>query len=276
MPLISILTTLYAPSSTSLSETIGHVGGQKLPPDWELEWVLQEDGAEPKLGDYFEDIPYARYEANRQQMGPAVTRNLGLSRVRGDIVQVLDHDDVLLPHALATLLPIFEDGSIYWAVGQADDLLPNGERMGFESAMPYGRIRAGAVNDWAIAHGGNWPIHCAGLMMRTALLRAIGGYTAIPFDDDIAMFAAFSEIADGYNEPTITWLYRIHPLQLHKSEMWKPRNEEGRRIALERAVALRRSPLRLDPSIERPIPSAINVGPLVPEKLRHENVPTNG
>jgi hypothetical protein len=41
---------------------------------------------------------------------------------------VLDHDDVLLPDALDTMIPIFKDSTIHWAIGQADDSLPNGAR----------------------------------------------------------------------------------------------------------------------------------------------------
>lgn len=50
---------------------------------------------------------------------------------------------------------------------------------------------------------GNWPIHCAGLMMRTATLRALGGWAATPADDDLAMFAALSKVVDGYNDPAL-------------------------------------------------------------------------
>lgn len=274
MPLLSVLSTVYAPSAPHLTETIASMAAQTLPDGWELEWVVQEDGEEPRSLDHFAGLPHVRYDANRQRLGPAVTRNLGISRVRGDLVRVLDHDDVLLPHALATLIPVFADPSIHWAVGQADDLLPDGTRMEYPSALPFGRVPAGAANDWAIAHDGNWPIHCAGLMMRTATLRAIGGYAGTPLDDDVSMFAALSEIVDGFNDETLTWLYRIHPAQLHKSAAWRSHGDAGRRIALQRIVALRRMPLRLDHSAaSKSIPHRIRVGPLVPEKRRHARDP---
>jgi hypothetical protein len=73
------------------------------------------------------------------------------------------------------------------------------------------------VNAWAAEHGGNWPIHCAALMMRTASFRALGGWTGIQYDDELATFAGLSEITDGYYDGALTWLYRHHPQQTHRT-----------------------------------------------------------
>ncbi|HEY3502607.1 MAG TPA: glycosyltransferase family 2 protein [Actinocatenispora sp.] len=268
MPLVSILTTEYAPSARYVEETVRAVEQLKLPDGWELEWVVQEDGAAPSLGDRYGAVPFARYEANGAQLGIAGTRNLGLSRVSGDLVQVLDHDDVPLPHSLATMIPPFDDPSVHWAVGQADDLLPGGAREPWDSALPYGMVAPGVANDWAIGHAGNWPVHCAGLMVRTATLRAVGGWAGIPCDDDVAMFAGLSEVTAGWNEPAVTWLYRQHATQVHRSGRWTSRAAEGRRIALERVAALRASGLSRAGSRPAFDPAAV-VGPVHPDKDRY-------
>ncbi len=249
MPLISILTAVYAPVAQFLSETIANVTTQLLPRGWTAEWIVQEDGEHPALADRFAGIDFVRYEANGRRMPLSLTRNLALSRVRGELVQVLDSDDILLPGALATLIPAFDHPRIQWAVGQADDLLPTGERRPFPPAVPLGLLPAGLVNDWAIDHGGNWPIHCAGLMIRTDALRALGGWVGIPTDDDVAMFAALCELTDGYHLPNVTWLYRQHANQMHRSTEWRARDAQGRRIALERVAALRRARLTLDAAV---------------------------
>lgn len=236
---LSIITAAYGPLATYFETTIHSVRQQELPEGWELEWLVQEDGPNPTLEALVADEPHVRYAANGAQTGISATRNLALTRATGDVVQVLDHDDVLLPGALATLLPRFDDPGTHWVVGQADDLLPDGSRRTYESALPFGRVPAGTVNDWAINHDGNWPIHCAGLMLRTNLVRAVGGWGGTPVDDDIVMFSAVSELADGYNDPTVTWLYRIHDRQTHRSAAWRSRNADGRRIALQRIEALR-------------------------------------
>lgn len=105
--------------------------------------------------------------------------------------------------------------------------------------MPYGVVPAGDVNRWAEDHGGNWPIHCAGLMLRAISLRAIGGWVGLPGDEDIAMFAALSEIADGHNHDGVTWLYRQHPQQITRSKATRHLSENCRRLALQRVKAVR-------------------------------------
>lgn len=271
MPRISILTTEYAPTAMYVEDTINSVTQQVLPEGWDYEWIIQEDGSDPRMGHRLRKIPHVQYEANGSQLGIAATRNLALARASGDLVQLLDHDDVLLPCALSTLLPAFNNPDVHWAVGQADDLLADGKRASWDSALPYGIVPAGAANDWAIDHDGNWPVHCAGLMVRASTLRAIGGWVGIPSDDDIAMFAGLSEVAAGYNEKTVTWLYRQHTQQIHRSEKWKVRESEGRYIAVQRVAALRESGFRLSADAattsRRIDPDAV-VGPISPEKDR--------
>ncbi|MDQ3406203.1 MAG: glycosyltransferase [Actinomycetota bacterium] len=236
---ISIITAAYAPLAEYFAETIESVTRQELPDGWELEWLVQEDGEVPSLAGAVAGIPFIKYAANKAPTGIAATRNLALTRATGDVVQVLDHDDLLLPGALKTLLPLFDDPKCHWAVGQADDLMPDGSRRQYESALPFGQVPAGVVNTWAMEHDGNWPIHCAGLLLRTSLVRAFGGWGGTPVDDDVIMFSALSECVDGHNSPDTTWLYRIHSRQTHKSAKWRERSSDGRRIALQRVEAIR-------------------------------------
>jgi glycosyltransferase involved in cell wall biosynthesis len=249
VPLLSILSAVYPPTATYLPHTIESVRQQALPEGWTLEWVVQEDGDKPCLGELFAQLPYVRYAANGRHLGPAVTRNLGLSRVNGDLVQLLDHDDVLLPSALATLVGVFEHHTVHWAVGQADDLLPDDQRVGNPSALPFGFLMAGQMTEWAMNHAGTWPVHATGLMVHTAALRAIGGWPAIPVGDDVAMFGALAETTDGYNDPAVTWLYRHHPNQNHESPAARAGSADGKRIALQRVTALRAAwRLHVDPA----------------------------
>ncbi|MBP2330612.1 glycosyltransferase involved in cell wall biosynthesis [Kibdelosporangium banguiense] len=259
---LSIITAAYSPLADYFSATIESVQNQELPSDWELEWLVQEDGETPTLGSVLSGVPYVVYSANKAHTGIAATRNLALTRATGSIVHILDHDDVMLPGALSRLLPLFEGPEIHWTVGQADDLLPDGSRRAYESALPFGPIPAGTVNDWAIAHDGNWPIHCAGLYLRTELVRAFGGWGGTPVDDDIIMFSALSECVGGYNSPETTWLYRVHDRQTHRSAQWRERSSDGRRIALQRIEAMRSVGLQVtgDPA-KFDSAKSVNVGP---------------
>ena len=134
-------------------------------------------------------------------------------------------------------MPHFRNYPIHWAIGQADDLLPDGSRRGFPTPIDFGLIPAGVVNEWAIEHHGNWPIHTAGLLMRTDSLRATADWAGIPYDD-IVMFAGLSQMGDGYYDEALTWLYRMHPKQIHRTEASQSLSEVGRRFALQRVAAV--------------------------------------
>ena len=240
MPKVSVLTATHAPGSRFILETAASVRNQELPAGWDLEWIVQEDGSTPELGKVVESINglTVQYEATGVQLGPGATRNLALSRATGDLIQVLDHDDLLLPNAIASLAPKFEAAPILWAVSAADDLLEDGARKSWDSALPFGVVPAGVANSWAAEHGGNWPVHCAGLMMRTEAVRALGGWSTTPVDEDIILFAALSELGDGWNSKEVTWLYRQHSGQTTRSLAWSGLTSAGRRIALQRAKAI--------------------------------------
>jgi Glycosyl transferase family 2 len=246
MPLVSVVTAVHAPSAAPfLAETAASIAALDLPPGWDLEWVVQEDGDTPRLGSFFASVPFARYDAIGTQYGTALTRNLALARARGVLTQALDADDILLPGALTTLIPRFAEHRIHWAIGQADDLMPDGTRRAYPSRIPFGLMRAGQVNAWAAEADANWEVHCAAVLLRTASVRALGGWAGTPGDDEIVMFAALSEITDGWYDEAFTWLYRQHEGQMHRTEAAGARSEACRRIALQRARAVSATGLRL-------------------------------
>jgi glycosyltransferase involved in cell wall biosynthesis len=248
MPLISVITAVHTKSAAYIGETAASIAAQELPGRWELEWVVQEDGDNPCLREVFEVYPFVRYAATGRQYGTAITRNLALLRAMGSVLQALDADDLLLPGAIATLLPKFvalPRTQIHWAIGQADDLLPDGTRRAYPSPIPFGLQPPGAINAWAAAHEANWPIHGAALMLRSASWRALGGWTAIPGDDELATFAALSEIATGWYDEQLTWLYRHHAGQIHRTAEAQARSAIGRQTALQRARAAAASGLQL-------------------------------
>lgn len=252
MPTISVLTPVHRPLPEHITETARAVLDQTLPAEWSLEWIVQEDDDESRSLGLLPKHDAIRYECNGRHLGVAATRNVALSRASGSLVQVLDQDDVLLPGALATLLPHFDDPRVHWAVAQADDLHPDGRRTSWPPALPFGLLPPGVVNSQAIEHDGNWQIHCAGLMIRTAVLRALGGWVASYGDDDIVMFAGLSEVAYGYHERVVTWLYRQHPGQMSRTPEAQQRSVAGRQVALQRVMAARATELGVTQASIRP------------------------
>jgi hypothetical protein len=107
-------------------------------------------------------------------------------------------------------------------------------------------------------------------MMRTSSVRALSGWVGIPYDDEVALFAALSEITDGYYDEALTWLYRHHSLQVHRTDAARFRSADCRRVALQRAIAVRNCGLQLDtatPHDLSEIATDINVGPAVKDKV---------
>ncbi|WP_210408405.1 glycosyltransferase, partial [Allokutzneria sp. NRRL B-24872] len=238
VPLISVLTAVRRPVPEFFVEAAHSVAAQELPAGWELEWLVQEDGEEPSAREL---CPRARYEANGAQLGTATTRNLALSRARGELLAVLDYDDVLLPGGLARLIEVFaEQPGIGWAVGQADDLI-DGVRVPYELRYPCGRVPAGTIGK-LYEETGLCQVACAGLVLPTALVRAFGGWAAIPRAQDVGLFIAISEVHDGYQEPAVTWAYRKHPGQTTRPgsvDRWGPQQD---RFIRQRLAAVRDTP----------------------------------
>lgn len=241
MPLLSVITAGYAPQAGYLKETVLGLLEQELPPGWEFEWVFQEDGGTPSLGELVDDVPGARYAANHKQLGIAGTRNLALSRARGELIRVLDHDDVLLPGALAAPLRWLEDPGdpgVQWVLTASDEIGFGGERHAAEPVSWSGRVprgSLGALTDSA----GRWSVYCAGLTARIDVVRALGGWMAVPRSEDVGLLTVLAELTDGYIDPEVRWLYRRHPVQTHLTEDWQARAAQGAELVAQRLASLR-------------------------------------
>ncbi|MFI9380654.1 glycosyltransferase family 2 protein [Kutzneria sp. NPDC052558] len=220
MPLLSIVTAAHAGRADFLPSTGESVAAQQLPPGWELEWLVQEDGDDPHLAEIVEAVPQVRYHANGQQRGIADTRNLALSRARGDLVRTLDSDDLLLPGALAGPIERFaEHPELHWVAARPRYLDRDGAWFTYFLLLPTGIVRPRLVGDYLMQHR-MCPLHCAGLTMRTASVRALGGWAANPRTEDIELLAALSELTPGYLEPEESWIYRMHDGQTVHDPAW--------------------------------------------------------
>ena len=239
MPIVSVLTPAQRSRRDFLMQAGQSVTSQVLPSGWTLEWLVQEDGQQPSLQTDVAQFGCAEYESNNEQLGAGETRNLALRRVQGDLVHVIDSDDLLLPGALSAAINAFADNSeIHWVAAQADDLLLSGERVPFAAAIAVGPISPGVVNDYISAgHDPYLPVHPAGLTIRTDTVRALGGWGAYPCAEDVWLLAALSELTPGYLLPEVTWLYRKHPQQITAANRWK---DLGPQIATQRRDALRK------------------------------------
>lgn len=248
MPLLSIITAGYAPKGAYFGETVASILAQELSAGWEFEWVVQEDGYSPSLDDLAHQVPQARYQANHEPLGIAATRNLALSRARGELIRVLDHDDVLLPGGLGQPLPLFATRpGLYWILSKADEIDFDGTRRyclppRWTGEVPPGRM--GVITDSV----GGWSVYCAGMTARTDVVRALGGWMAAPRSEDVGLLTALAEVCSGYIDPNVSWLYRRHPAQTHLSGNWQAWEAQAAILVTQRLEGIRSARMTLSGS----------------------------
>jgi len=161
----------------------------------------------------------------------SASRNLGISHARGDLVALLDADDVYLPEKLAhqvRVLSAHEDaGAVYgiteywysWTGAREDAARDRPRRRGFaaESLVRPPEALAGFLRDDA-----RTPCTCGVLMRREAIARAGGFENAFRgmFEDQVffyKLFATSSVWIDGacldrYRQHPDSWCHRMRDL----------------------------------------------------------------
>lgn len=248
VPLLSVLTAAIAERAVFVAEAGESLAAQRLPEGWELEWVVQEDGPAPSLYDVVARFPFARHAAVGERLGIAMTRNLGLTRVRGGLVHGLDCDDLILPGGLATAIEAFlAHPRVHWVAGRADDLLPDLTRVSFAPLVPTGLVEPGVINAY-ITEFERVPVHPAGLTMRPAIVRALGGWAANPRSEDNALLAGIAELTPGFHTPEVTWLYRKHTGQTTNQPSFPVLEPIAWALVHQRISALREVGLRVEQS----------------------------
>ena len=216
-PEVSIVTAVYRPRY--LRETWDGVRAQEGV-SWE--WVVQVDGEEPDIEAWVpQDMradPRVRLQA-AGHFGIAATRNLALIRTRADFVQTLDHDDILLPDALALLAQrLREDPELAFCFGDHVHLMPDGSLQPRPDArrMPEGRVEPGVITErWRTGPHGMVPNTT---MWRKDYLYAYGGWTALPVGDDYGiLFAVADRHPVAYVDREVMQ-YRHYPEQSSQDE----------------------------------------------------------
>ncbi|MEW2129071.1 GltA [Streptomyces sp. NPDC005435] len=242
MPTLTVLTPVHDGGHAYLRELHDCLTGQRLPEGWRLEWVLQEDG---RTGNPLASVPDAPWisQGTGRQGGAARARTLGLARATGTLLRCVDADD-LLPDAdaLARDIEVLTAHPAYgWTVAPCLDLLPDGSLVPGPYDPAPGPLPARALLDGA--NRGEMPVVGTTLTVRTALVRLLGGWPALPAFEDGALVLSCEAVSPGWMQSAPGTLYRKHPDQ-HTATAGFRDEEEARlrvEIAVERAEALHAS-----------------------------------
>jgi hypothetical protein len=175
-----------------------------------FEWLVQEDGTTPQgLPTPLHTDDRVRYEANGMHLGAAGTRNLALGRAAGRFVVLLDADDLLGPDALHHLVSAADHGAS-WVFGQSARWDPDdATAVTYRSVLPAGGYAAGDVPA-AARRLGHIPLFSIPGLYRSDLLRRVGGWPALPRDEDVAVQLAATSAAPGMILDEVCYIARRH------------------------------------------------------------------
>lgn len=197
---LSILTPVLASPGTRevLPEAAASIANQQLPPGWEYEWIIMEDGPSPQL-ESFEWPDWAHYRVIEKQVGEPSARTLALAAATGDYVLAFDADDTLPEGALYNICTTYDTfPSAKWVAGQEATPrhpCPWQSRLDPEDHIPAGWCEPDTLYPfWK--RTGQFPVtfQCS---YPAETLWKYGGYPAMPYAGDINLLFAVSTIDPG-------------------------------------------------------------------------------
>ncbi|BFV58731.1 glycosyltransferase family 2 protein [Kitasatospora sp. CMC57] len=234
---VSVITAVHGPSAKFLADAYKSLNEQQLPVGWEWQWVIQQDGETDDVASYVPDDPRISFGQGRHGRA-AMARMMGMSRVVGEYVRVLDADDMLTPGALARDLTVLTgQPGIAWTTSRVLDLLPDGSTVGFDQDPPEGPIERGEVLTHWQAHDFRAQVHPATLCVRRDLLLALGGWMALPASEDTGLLLALNAVSRGWFTAETGLLYRKWPGQSTSQAAHSEQEERAARMAVVEARA---------------------------------------
>ncbi|MBV9568275.1 MAG: glycosyltransferase, partial [Hyphomicrobiales bacterium] len=205
-PKFSVLVPVFETPPNELIEMIASVRAQ-IYDDWEL--CLADDASkQPLVREILEVQAQAEPRIKlvfRQENGNiSAASNSALALATGDFIALLDHDDILAPHALAIMADAinrYPDADILYS--DEDKLDAKGRRYG-----------AYFKPDWnpELLYGQNFVSHLG--VYRTSLVRELGGFR-VGFegsqDYDLALRATAATAGKIVHVPHILYHWRVYP-----------------------------------------------------------------
>src|SRR4051794_14702548 len=123
---ISVITSVLGTKADYIKDAYASLAAQQLAVGWRWEWLVQQDGPEG-IVPLSSDDPRISFRVSNRWGRQAMARNLALSRACGDLIKVLDADDMLTPGALARDIEVLTSRpEITWTLARSLNYLPGG------------------------------------------------------------------------------------------------------------------------------------------------------
>jgi glycosyltransferase involved in cell wall biosynthesis len=170
-PLVSVIIPAYN-AARYLPATLQSCFDQTYP---HLEIIVVDDGSSDETAQLMAGYPSVQYIRQANQ-GPAIARNTGMEQARGDYLQFLDADDLLLPPKIERCLAGFEAhpqaGVVYCDYEyRTPDLQALSPVPKPHHTQPQGKIAATLIHSTATY----WCVPCP--LVKSDLARQVGGFT---------------------------------------------------------------------------------------------------
>ena len=227
-PTISILTPAYNTTPHWIDEAADSVLAQAYE-RWE--WCVVDDGSgdarsTEALARLAARDPRVRVQRAAERGGVSAASNLALARATGEFVALLDHDDVLAPHALASVVALLNASEPSFDVVYSDEdkLDEHGVR-----CDPYFKP------DWSPDLFRSSMYACHLLVLRRALVEDAGGFRSeFDFSQDYDLLLRISERTTRIGHvPDVLYHWRKTPASTAQAGDAKPTAHQAGGRALQ-------------------------------------------
>jgi len=231
MPRLSVLMTVYN-GMPYLPAAVGSILDQSYD---DFEFVIVNDGSTDDTAKYLADLADVRVKViHRENGGTAAAANEGLTHCTGEYIARVDADDISLPTRFAQQVAFLDSHPQVGLVGT--QMAPLGDA-GVGASL---RLPTQHQEIYQALLDGRHGLGHANIMMRTNLLKQIGGYWSLRLQDAWDMMLRMGEVAQLANLPTVLHHYRVHTGSLNGKGMRRMRTsiDFARELARRRQAGL--------------------------------------
>lgn len=199
--------------------------------DWEL--LVVNDGSTDGTLDYLKQLTDPRIRIlDQENRGTAASSNRAIAECKTPYIVRMDADDISLPNRLEELLKFMEANP---QVGMAGSQAVWFGEHGVGKSLKLPTTHEGI---WKALMGGYHAMVHATVIMRTEVIRGVGGYWQYrQYDDDTDMMLRMGEAAPLANIDKVLYHYRILPGSLSGASMKRVRFSYDYSIELARRRA---------------------------------------
>ena len=235
-PLISIIVPVYNPQATFLRQAIESVLEQVYP-NWEL--CLADDcSTEPEVRSILEE--YAERDERikvvyRQENGHICrSSNSALELATGEYIALLDHDDLLAPHALAKVVQLLDEHP------EADFIYSDEDKVDEQNVHKDPFFKPDWCPDSFLAR--MYTCHLG--VYRRSLVEEVGNFrVGFEGSQDYDLVLRITEKTEEiYHIPDILYHWRIHSASTAANAEVKPYAFQAAQKAISEAIARRGEP----------------------------------